>query len=167
MFAPSKMFSLCAVLAVLGAVVPQDTVAPYSLAIKARQNVVKVGSEVRVKISLTNTSNHEIVVSREKGNALGELDYKVDVRDETGGLARKTKYLRAIQGENTGETTVTVSSPGLFSVQPGKSLEEEDVVVSNLYDLSKPGKYAIQVERTDETSKTAVKSNTITITVTL
>jgi C4-type Zn-finger protein len=32
--------------------------------------------------------------------------------------------------------------------------------------MSKPGKYSIQVERIDDESKTVVKSNTITVTVT-
>jgi hypothetical protein len=40
------------------------------------------------------------------------------------------------------------------------------ISVSDLYDLSKPGQYTIQVRRWDDETKTWVKSNTLTVTVT-
>jgi hypothetical protein len=45
-------------------------------------------------------------------------------------------------------------------------LTRADLVVSRLYDLSKPGKYAIQVTRPDLGSRTLVKSNAVTVTIT-
>src|SRR5690348_13128629 len=48
--------------------------------------------------------------------------------------------------------------------EPGATFSE-DLDLSNLYDLSRPGKYAIQVSRLDLESKTEVRSNTITVTV--
>jgi hypothetical protein len=40
------------------------------------------------------------------------------------------------------------------------------IVVNDLYDLRQPGQYTIQVRRWDDETKTWVKSNTITVTVT-
>ena len=54
-------------------------------------------------------------------------------------------------------------------MEPTYNLGEERtqvVSVSDLYDLSKPGQYTIQVRRWDDDTKTWVKSNTITVTVT-
>jgi hypothetical protein len=45
-------------------------------------------------------------------------------------------------------------------------LARAELIVSRLYDLSKPGKYTIQVTRRDDASKTIVKSNPITVTIT-
>jgi hypothetical protein len=45
-------------------------------------------------------------------------------------------------------------------------LARAELVVSRMYDLSKPGKYTIHVTRYDYASKTIVKSNPITVTIT-
>jgi hypothetical protein len=59
-----------------------------------------------------------------------------------------------------------------IAVEPGKS-SEDFLIVSNLFDLSKPGKYAVTVRhemRADDSNPDIkliyAKSNTITITVT-
>ena len=57
-----------------------------------------------------------------------------------------------------------------YMLKPGES-REEDIVVSKLYDLSKPGQYTISASRrlsditTDPHSKLAARSNRLTITV--
>ena len=53
----------------------------------------------------------------------------------------------------------------LVSLKPSQDWRNT-LRVSDLYDLSKPGQYTIQVRRWDDETKTWVKSNTITVTVT-
>ena len=48
---------------------------------------------------------------------------------------------------------------------PGESWRDL-ILMKNLYDLSQPGQYTIQVRRWDDETKTWVKSNTLTVTVT-
>jgi SHS2 domain-containing protein len=95
---------------------------------------------------------------------MGEFNYIIDVQDSKSAAAPKTKYHKSIKGENTNETTVTILSNGLFPVQSGKTIAE-DILVNKLFDVSRPDKYAIQVQRADETTNIVVKSNTITLTV--
>jgi hypothetical protein len=48
---------------------------------------------------------------------------------------------------------------------PGETTGMGMSPLGQLYDLSQPGEYTVQVSRVDEETKTLVKSNTITITV--
>jgi len=50
-------------------------------------------------------------------------------------------------------------------LDPGKSVTNR-VNVTQVYDLSRPGKYTIQVKQYDDESKSFVKPNKITVTVT-
>lgn len=63
------------------------------------------------------------------------------------------------------DTLVAWSGPSC-GVVPPKQLFSSAFILNRFYDLSMPGKYRIQVQRTGETSKVAVKSNTIEVTVT-
>jgi hypothetical protein len=56
-------------------------------------------------------------------------------------------------------------SGGRVNPQPGEA-KESWFDLNKLYAPLAPGKYTIQVQRTDEESKTVVKSNVITVTVT-
>jgi hypothetical protein len=139
--------------------------APFVIKLSAQQTTFKKGSEIKLKVALTNTSNQQIFVRREKRDDKAEFSYSFDVRDEAGKPAPEAKYKRALKGEQPeGETTVVVSAPGLVPIDPGQSLDEE-VIVSKLFDLSVPGKYVIHAERLDDTSNVSVNSNVVTITV--
>ncbi len=60
---------------------------------------------------------------------------------------------------------VVTYSGGPRSVKPRETLADV-IQLDKLYDLSKPDKYAIQVERIDDDTKAIVKSNKLTVTVT-
>jgi len=136
---------------------------PFTIVIGTGQSVFKAGSEIRLHITLTNTSAHDIVIWRANGDAQGEVaGYRVEVRDENGNGPPETKYQRVLRGEDEDSL---VWSPIGMDLSPGKS-SKDAMIVNKFYDLSKPGKYKIQVHWTDRTSKTVVKSNTITVTVT-
>jgi len=136
---------------------------PFTIAIAAVQRDFKVGVEIRVRITLTNTSGRELLVGRAKGDARAEeAGYRIEVVNERGKNPPETKYQRVVKGE---ADDILVSSPVGFTVQPGKTFEDA-MIANKFYDLSQPGKYKIQVQRTEPATGILVKSNTITVTVT-
>jgi len=143
-----------------------DPQRPFTMTISSAQNVFKSGSEISLKIILTSTSEHDILLGRRiDGTApmVAAVPVEVHVDGEKGNAPPETKYLRMLRGEDLGEDYVFSGIGG--SLPPGKKSEER-VIVNKFYDLSKPGKYKIQLQWTDRTNKTVVKSNTITVTVT-
>jgi hypothetical protein len=147
----------------------QGTSPSFSVAISVLQGVVARGSAVKVTIILKNTSNQDIVIPRSNANDQGEFHNKITIRDEEGNLVADKATIAAhidrkkdTQSELTSLTMETVIN---FTLKPGESLKD-GIKLSEIYDISKPGKYSIEVERTDDTTNTVVKSNTITLTVT-
>jgi hypothetical protein len=142
---------------------PAAAAPTISVGIRSASDTVKVGSDLRIKITITNISNSEIQVGTAIGKAQGEFLNLVDVRDDQGDAAAKTKYYREIRGEDPviGGIRVSASSSRL---KPNESVEEE-VLVNKLYNLEKPGNYSIQIQRDDPVSKKLVKSNTVMVTV--
>jgi hypothetical protein len=148
-----------------GAKAPQSMKPPFTLNIVPAEPIVKVGSSVFVDATVVNKSNHDISVSSTKDHA--GYEYPIDVWDEKGATAPETKFGRAQNGHETAEDAneITVFDVGHGTLNPGKALSDR-VNVSLLYDLSHPGKYTIQFKRYDEESKSIVRSNKITVTVT-
>jgi len=141
----------------------------FSIAISVPQDVVTRGSKVKVKITLKNTSNHDIVIPRSNAEDQGVFHNKITVRDEEGNLVadKAAVAARTDKNKDTGSelTNLTMETVINFTLKPGESLKD-GIKLSEFYDLSKPGKYSIEVERTDDITKAVVKSNTITLAVT-
>ena len=57
------------------------------------------------------------------------------------------------------------SSRSVFSVEPGKD-NRESLPIDKQFDLTRPGRYSLQVEKEDRATKTVVKSNTLVLTIT-
>ena len=144
----------------------QSVDAPFSIRINAPQAASRVGSEVRIDAVITNITDQEIWVPVEKGSR-GEFDFKIDLRDSAGLVPAETIYYRAVKGEpQTGSPILVVTaSGGPLPVKPQGTLTDV-IQVDKLYDLSKPDKYTIQVERYDDLTKTIVESNKITFVIT-
>jgi hypothetical protein len=141
--------------------------ASTSVTISTALTVVKVGSEVKISIVLTNLFDQEMFVTWDNGNR-GELDYMISVLDRDGHEPLETKYFRAARGKDSadpGETTALVIAPssGSRQVKAGGTLTDS-IYLNKLYDL-KPGKYTVQVERIDDSHRT-VKSNMLAVTLT-
>jgi hypothetical protein len=143
-----------------------DGIPPVSsLTVRAVRDVTPAGSPVLVDATLTNNSNHSISVWREKQGS-----YRVFVTDERGvrppdrrlGYRNGRFDVTLVPPEKVAE--VLSGSGACVTVKPGET-QTEGIEVSKLYDLSKPGKYTIQVERGDPESTVIVKSNAITVTV--
>lgn len=87
----------------------------------------------------------------------GELHHDVEVRDDKNDLAPETEYHRKIKGRLPATPGKAPSPPNVRSdifipIKPGET-RNDDLTISKLYDLSKPGKYTIQVLRFDEVLK--------------
>jgi hypothetical protein len=131
---------------------------PFTLTLEAEENPIKAGSEVKVGITLRNSSNHAIDV----GLGLAEMDYALGVRDSQNRIPPETEFARKSKGRGY------FSNETVFTLQPGETLPKEMLVISKFYDVSRPGKYTIQVSRAvpKELVGGTVKSNAITITIT-
>jgi hypothetical protein len=128
--------------------------------------MVKAGSPVRVKITTTNTSDREVVYYE-----TGPWHYNIYVRDATGAYAPDTpeglgKHPWSPRRTGGGGVFSGPSFRFRLAIGPGKK-QEDEVDVTKEYDLSKPGKYTVQLERPDPENKGQwLRSNTITVTVT-
>ena len=136
----------------------------FSITLHAAQATVRVGAPVRMTITLTNTSKSVIVVAQDKSRK-GDFTYAVAVRDAERKEAPWTDYHRALKGESTATPMVVVSGVMPQSLESGQSMVDR-LEINDLYDLRIPGKYTIQVERADSASKSLVKSNLVTLTIT-
>jgi len=142
--------------------------APFALSIRASHfeigseigntsfERVKAGSPVQVELSFTNLSNDEIWYVRT--NPI--RDYAISVADTEGGRVQETAKLQELRSVLAGKTTKVISSSVSASqLKPGET-RVEYILLTDFYNMSKPGRYTVQV------SKGAVKSNPITIVVT-
>lgn len=143
---------------------------PFSLTIAAPKEPVKTGAELRLLVTVTNTSSGTVSF----GTSLGLVPedwpfYKIDVRDEHGHPAPPSAYVR------TRDKRIPwfKGSVAARTLKPGESFVDE-VTATQYYDLSQPGTYTIWVARPvppgivppgQKLGKDFVQSNTITVTV--
>ena len=126
---------------------------------------MKSGSEVRLKTVVTNITEHEITIGTFLSGGSPDTTghgFTFNVRDESGAEPRLTKLGRLqIRGEGEDEVIGKI----IFrQLRPSEALLNE-IVITKLFDLSRPGNYTIQVERLVDATRTYVKSNTITASV--
>lgn len=132
---------------------------PFKIAITSETPTVVAESDVWIKVSLTNTSNHDL---DDSGGYLTRIDldpnFRFEVRDERGKLIPKRTYPHP---------ELRTGYPVNRSISPGQTFTQEQRV-SALYDMRKPGKYTIQVSRraSDNPKDGEIKSNIVTVTVT-
>jgi hypothetical protein len=138
----------------------ESTDPSLSITVSVRQDVVKIGTRAYIEVTTKNISTHETQISKSHG----QLSFQMDVKDEESHsrpeseLAQETRRKR--RADPIGEQSLVTNH-----LKPGES-DKEIADVRDYYDLSKIGKYTIQVHRLDPRSQTEIKSNTITITVT-
>ena len=171
---------ICAILIVPGSAVAQSAsqgdgknaieTPVNSLRISAFRDSVKAGSPVYIVVQLANNTNHDLEFAR----FLSGADCKIDVRDVQGKLPPETGFGYVHNGHVAHpEQDETRYSPRNLTdnligdmVKAGQTTTWP-INASKFYDISQPGKYAIQVERADPGDpKIVLKSNTIAVTVT-
>jgi hypothetical protein len=148
-----------------------------SLTIDATEETVKSGSGVKLVITLANQLDRDIVVWL---SAIGaEGTYRVDVRDEKKNPPPDTKLGLLRNGHVdakdldrdlgrfgfTPEELVGTRGPFPFTLKAGQSFTQS-LLVTSLYDMTKPGKYSIQIVKERDEGGVFAKSNTVTVAVT-
>jgi hypothetical protein len=122
----------------------------FTFKISAVRDVVKAGSEVRVKMELKNTSEDDIGLT---GIPLGKQDHpEIEgflpiVKDALGKEPPLTKWGRLVYGrpsQDDNPNHLTFNAVGLYPLEPG-NVHAMEITVSDLYDMSAPGVYTIQI----------------------
>lgn len=141
----------------------------FSLTISIEPNIAEVGSHVWVKVILTNKAKattfadltdkakDKIILDVTLGHP--ERDFDVRMYDAEGNLASLTYYGHQVNGE--GDVPLVDNMSGVM-LRPQDSYKSE-IELSLLYDLTRSGKYTIQVQRGDDLTKGVAKSNTVTL----
>jgi len=137
---------------------------PFSVTLQPPTGPVKAGSEVRVKATTTNTSDHAIRFARGFGEQ--EFDFEIEVQDEQGQTPPLTEAYRQMKEHPTSRW----GSYSTYVLEPGKSFGDE-LVITKLYTITRPGKYTISVTRGQRPmwqtpGKSGVRSSSITVTIT-
>jgi hypothetical protein len=131
-----------------------STAAPIPVAISAANHTVKSGSDVRISVTVKNASKQNYDFIYPAGDPLRCM---VAVRDDQGNMAADTE-----DGRRMKETHATWQGRRLaYNLQPGE-IQTRECVVSELYDMTRPGKYSIAVQQLDGKP---VQSNTEVVTV--
>jgi hypothetical protein len=145
----------CFLLFVNLALCQQSNNPPFKIAITAESPAVVAGSDVSIKVSLTNTSNQDVYEGAMYMDATGlDSTFRFEVRDKHGKLLAKRTYPHPELA--TGSVKFRTISRGEIYTQNQR--------VSALYDMRKPGEYTIQVWRRNPDYD--IKSNIVTVTVT-
>jgi hypothetical protein len=138
----------------------------FSLTIAEPNEPLKSGTELRLLVTVTNTSNRTISFIISPGPIPEDgLLYEIKVRDAQGRSAPPSAYLR------TKDPRVPIDYGSRFArtLSPGESFVDQ-VTVTSFYDLSQPGKYTIEVALPipprQNLGKGIIKSNSIAVTVT-
>ncbi len=115
-----------------------------------------------MNIVMTNTSGKDIHYGQPLSVKWAML-FDVHILDGANKLVPETAYGRQLHGTDRNPASLGGS---VFSAQvaPGKTVEQQ-LMLNKEYEIERPGKYTIQVERFDAVSGITVKSNTITLTV--
>ncbi len=150
---------LCGLAAILMA--GQAVQAPFCLVLGTRQYTFKRGSEVTLDVAVTNITDQKIYIAPRTGTSGWEI------QDSDG---RPVKKMEAVKSEKKPEPDgassavhSTAGSYSAFEIGPRQTLHFQEVV-TNEFDLTRPGKYTIRAAH--EFGNFLVKSNSITIVAT-
>lgn len=139
----------------LGANAQQPKKSELELRLSAPKTTVKAGSDIYIRIDMTNTSDHPVDCSTSYVSGT-DRRFRIEVRDANGNSMKKKDLNPDMM-------------PGSFAsctLPPGESTWRDDRV-SWANDLTHPGVYTIQVSRVvGQDENDVAQSNKITITVT-
>jgi hypothetical protein len=145
----------------------------FSLTSNPEGGVTSSSQDPRFEMAIItkNISNHSIALRTERASKQqGGSVYKVDVLG-TGGVLPPEKELgrlakiRDDSPPAAGSTSTPRQGGEALSLKPGEEWWDT-IMLHDFYDLHEPGRYTVQVRRWDDVSKSWVKSNAITLTVT-
>ncbi len=107
---------------------------------------------------MTNTSDHKIPVFRAKSpdGDQGGWVYEAKIHNQKGAEPPETEAYPLMRDG--------IKGGGGRKLDPGDSLKDR-VNISKLFDLSKPGKYTIQLRRLDPEKQVMIDSNQVVVKV--
>lgn len=126
----------------------------FSLTISLSRETVPSGARVPLDVKLANTSDSKL----EFVATVPACDYTVEVHALDKSVVPKTKY-----GNDVSKCQHSTRAT-FVQLKPGDTWEDT-IDVDQLYDLSQPGGYSIQISREIPKGSGHVKSNTILLTV--
>jgi hypothetical protein len=160
MSATRKAIFLVPLLWILAAA-QQGPIIPLSINIHAAQTEFTVGEPIVLDVTLENTSTEPIrVIYSNSPNGDAELTYKVEVLKVDGSHAPRTKYGRALRGENEGGGAFNSFTKRI--VKPQEQIVDR-IALTKVYNFAQPGEYTVILEK--EYNNTIVTSNAIKIKV--
>jgi hypothetical protein len=159
--------ALCGCLDLAVAQNSQPQQVPVTLTLSSPQSTMHAGSEVKLDITLTNVSQKdfdEYLISTNRPRDI-EGGYKVDVRDSENKPVKETDHGMKVHGTDPNEKPFSGSVfSGHMVIKPGGTAHRTRIL-SQEFDLSKPGHYTVQAERRDRLTNILVKSNKLEITL--
>jgi hypothetical protein len=140
----------------------QRTTKPsFTLSISAQEASVRSGTDVQIDVVVTDVSSQEVLVETNWVRPYVEITDHITITNGSGGKAARTKLGRAASESNASLTGKIVD----IQLKPNKPFTYK-LDLSQLYDLTKPGKYNVQIQRLDSNTNSVVTSNLVTLTVT-
>jgi dipeptidyl aminopeptidase/acylaminoacyl peptidase len=130
----------------------------FQIAISAPNDEVQVGADAQVVITLSNTSDRQMLFAHRPGMNNPEFSYRIEVQNAAGREVEETGYGReARQRQQTEGRSVDYVQPGMSTVQTAH--------LERLVNLSRPGRYTVRVSRIDPATRAVVRSNEVTLNV--
>ena len=137
----------------------------FSLTIATPKEPIRAGTELRLLVTVTNTSDRNISFITSPGPIPEDgARYEIDVRDVHGSPASASAYLRAKDNRIPTDYGSSIAR----TLGPGESFVDQ-VTVTRFHDLSQLGKYtiwvALPIPPRQDLGEGKVRSNSITVTV--
>jgi hypothetical protein len=137
----------------------------FSLTIASPKEPIKAGTELRLLVTVTNTSDRTINFITSPGSIPEDgARYEIDVRDAQGSPASPSANLRTKDNRVSTDYGSRVSR----TLRASESFVDK-VTVTRFYDLSQPGNYtiwvALPIPPRQNLGEGKIKSNSITVTV--
>jgi hypothetical protein len=136
---------------------PATPQTPIEIKLESPAGNAPVGSDIKVLVDITDTSQNRIFLPFIVGRLGLDLFVKFDVRDQDGKPVAETP-------ERIKMRHAPLHPYRQRPLKPGDSVNAE-IILNRDYDLSKPGKYSVQAVATDPATKTTATSNTLSVTV--
>jgi len=152
-----------------GAAFGNHVQASEAIAISTVNTVVSAGAGINLDVARTNISDVDIIVAVPADASQRDVgfDFQIDARDGSGNAVSRTQLGQSIlaKGLVPHAPSAGLTNSGVLQVLKPNGKAHQSVAISDLYDLSHPGRYTIQVQQIDRVSGALVKSNRITLTV--
>jgi hypothetical protein len=137
-------------------------VADFVINISTPQSSVRTGTDIPLEIKVNNVSNRELPILVSPGESGIALAFDVNVFDESMEKVPETDAGFRAHGKTHIPRTV---SGGTMMIAVGGE-HKSTTHLNEIFNLSKPGIYTVQVQKFDKANNRTVKSNIIKISIT-